>query len=81
MLVTAGARRYIPDNMDQTPEDIASYNEYKEVIQYFMNLRMQNGSITNGNGKSKNIKVILASTIFILKLINSSANFFKIFKD
>ncbi|CAG9535345.1 unnamed protein product [Cercopithifilaria johnstoni] len=58
MLVTAGARRSIPDNMDQTPEDIANHKEYKEVIQYFINLRMQNGSMTNGNGrlKKKNVK-------------------------
>uniref|UniRef100_A0A915PS56 Uncharacterized protein n=1 Tax=Setaria digitata TaxID=48799 RepID=A0A915PS56_9BILA len=52
MLVTAGARRYIPDNMDQTPEQIASYKEYREVVQYFTNLRMQNDSTTN-NGTEK----------------------------
>lgn len=69
MLVTAGARRYIPDNMDQTPEEIAIYKEYREVVQYFMNLRMQNGSVTNGNGrtKGKNVKVILANIICIIK--------------
>uniref|UniRef100_A0AAF5Q282 EGF-like domain-containing protein n=2 Tax=Wuchereria bancrofti TaxID=6293 RepID=A0AAF5Q282_WUCBA len=57
MLVTAGARRYIPDNMDQTPEEIANYKEYREVVQYFINLRMQNDSVTNGNGKSKSRNV------------------------
>uniref|UniRef100_A0A0R3S3B5 Notch n=1 Tax=Elaeophora elaphi TaxID=1147741 RepID=A0A0R3S3B5_9BILA len=58
LLVTAGARRCIPDNMDQTPEEIASHKEYAEVIQYFINLQMQNGSTTNGSGKSrkKNVK-------------------------
>ncbi len=63
MLVTAGARRYIPDNMDQTPEEIANYKEYREVVQYFKNLRMQNDSVTNGNGRSKsrNVKVILTN--------------------
>ncbi|VDO46175.1 unnamed protein product [Brugia timori] len=57
MLVTAGARRYIPDNMDQTPEEIANYKEYREVVQYFRNLRMQNDSVTNGNGRSKSRNV------------------------
>ncbi|KAM3718302.1 Neurogenic locus notch [Dirofilaria immitis] len=53
MLVMAGARRYIPDHMDQTPEDIASYKEYREVVEYFKNLRNES-SVKNGNRKSKN---------------------------
>lgn len=69
MLVAAGARRYIPDNMDQTPEEIAGHKEYKEVTQYFTNLRIQNGSTTNGNGtsKRKNVKVILAKYLMYFK--------------
>ncbi|VDK72475.1 unnamed protein product [Litomosoides sigmodontis] len=76
MLVAAGARRYIPDNMDQTPEDIASEKEYKEVTQYFTNLRTQNGSATNGNGRSKmkNVKkprIIEVSPTSLEMVLNS----------
>uniref|UniRef100_A0A1I7VL43 Notch n=1 Tax=Loa loa TaxID=7209 RepID=A0A1I7VL43_LOALO len=78
MLVIAGARRCIPDNMDLTPEDIANYKEYQEVVQYFINLRMQNGSVTNGNGrsKSKNVKkprIIAISPALSEMVLNSDA--------
>lgn len=58
LLVSAGARRQIPDNMDQTPEGIANFKEYRESIQYFKNLRVLNGVLIGENGTLKWKKVI-----------------------
>lgn len=67
MLVAAGARRYLPDSLDQTPEEIANYKEYGEVVDYFVSLRSKNDTTSSDkrHRKSRNYIRNVQVTVFI----------------
>ncbi|VDK79480.1 unnamed protein product [Gongylonema pulchrum] len=58
MLIAAGARQNIPDNLDQTPEQIAFDKKYEEVTDYFASLRSKNYVASNAKQKSKSLACI-----------------------